>query len=476
MEKSLCIKKRILVVLLISLILSIIIVPQIEAYYTDGMKVGDKYKTTKLLSVYRNEKCTVITKILGKNKEFTIQEIKGNVIKIGDKQYIKCTKSNLNKYKKVSSATKKVNVTDIQLIANEFLDITKPSIKLTATITPNNATNKKIQWTSSDTKVAKVDQNGNVTRVGEGSVNIIAKVDGKQAICKVTVKKEKVIICGPSTVACLAGTRDISNKDGVRWEGNYSKYGYKKNSDLYFICKSGAGLKYFAGETYTKGKSIEEYFDQKLSGKNEGKDRLIGYLDEGEKNNYHFTVILVGSGNDLMAKMSEENVKNIAMTYVEYLNSLSDEYPMHTFYAFPATPVDEAHVNTENNEEKKLLVQEYGIKNSNNLKRYTFAKTLKEEITKKNKSNLKYPVGTFIDLLEQSSYKSGVLKRVAIKEGKETKTYNVITKKLGNGKYVGKGTKYTCFDGKHYDANGCQFMMGEILKRCGVLDSNMKKK
>ena len=60
---------------------------------------------------------------------------------------------------------------------------------LTATITPSNATNKNVTWSSEDANVAMVDTNGKVTAVGAGSTTIKATVDGKSASCEVTVTK-----------------------------------------------------------------------------------------------------------------------------------------------------------------------------------------------------------------------------------------------------------------------------------------------
>lgn len=59
--------------------------------------------------------------------------------------------------------------------------------RLEATVTPYNATNKQVIWSSSDTRVATVDNNGLVTAVGEGSAVITATtVDGKhKAYCVV---------------------------------------------------------------------------------------------------------------------------------------------------------------------------------------------------------------------------------------------------------------------------------------------------
>ena len=60
---------------------------------------------------------------------------------------------------------------------------------LQATVLPENTTDKSIIWSSSDSSVAKVAQDGNVTAVAPGDAKIFAKtVDGgKQAECSVTV-------------------------------------------------------------------------------------------------------------------------------------------------------------------------------------------------------------------------------------------------------------------------------------------------
>ena len=64
--------------------------------------------------------------------------------------------------------------------------------KLTATVLPENATNKNVTWKSSDESVATVDQNGNVKVISEGNATIIVITqDGsKIATCEVVVTKE----------------------------------------------------------------------------------------------------------------------------------------------------------------------------------------------------------------------------------------------------------------------------------------------
>ena len=63
---------------------------------------------------------------------------------------------------------------------------------LTATVTPENATNKAVTWESSDDTIATVDNNGKVTAVKEGTATITATAadgSGKSATCTVTVEK-----------------------------------------------------------------------------------------------------------------------------------------------------------------------------------------------------------------------------------------------------------------------------------------------
>lgn len=64
------------------------------------------------------------------------------------------------------------------------------TINLIATVKPNNATDKSVAWLSSSKLIAKVDQNGKVTALREGTTYITVKTTdgGYNATCKITVK------------------------------------------------------------------------------------------------------------------------------------------------------------------------------------------------------------------------------------------------------------------------------------------------
>lgn len=93
------------------------------------------------------------------------------------------------KYKAQATDPESVAVTGVTL-NKTTLSLTKDSTEtLTATVSPDNATNNAVTWSSSNPFVATVDANGKVTAVAKGSATITATtVDGGfTATCSVTV-------------------------------------------------------------------------------------------------------------------------------------------------------------------------------------------------------------------------------------------------------------------------------------------------
>ena len=80
-------------------------------------------------------------------------------------------------------------VTAITLEPTEVPLFAGDSTTLKATVAPEDATNKTLNWTSSDDKIATVDQTGKVTAKAPGTATITAATDGSgvTATCKVTV-------------------------------------------------------------------------------------------------------------------------------------------------------------------------------------------------------------------------------------------------------------------------------------------------
>lgn len=86
-----------------------------------------------------------------------------------------------------------VDVTSISLNATETSLLEENKIMLTAEILPKNATNKNINWSSSDEAVASINAEGMLTGVKAGEAVITASTEdgNKTATCKVTVEKKQ---------------------------------------------------------------------------------------------------------------------------------------------------------------------------------------------------------------------------------------------------------------------------------------------
>ncbi|WP_455671950.1 Ig-like domain-containing protein [Phocaeicola sp.] len=86
-----------------------------------------------------------------------------------------------------------IDVNKIELTPKEKTLNVGETFTITSKITPENATNAKINWKSSDTKVAKVDK-GVVTATGVGSCKITATTEdgGHTGECNVTVNSIEV--------------------------------------------------------------------------------------------------------------------------------------------------------------------------------------------------------------------------------------------------------------------------------------------
>ena len=98
-------------------------------------------------------------------------------------------------------------VTGISLDRNTLSLEVGQTATLTATIYPEDATEKAVTWTSSDTSVASVDESGTVKALKKGSATITAKAGDKSAACAVTVSNIPFVISPTEAVFPGAGGR-----------------------------------------------------------------------------------------------------------------------------------------------------------------------------------------------------------------------------------------------------------------------------
>ena len=88
------------------------------------------------------------------------------------------------------------------------------SVQLTATVTPSNATDKTVSWTSSNSSVAKV-SDGKITAVKAGTATITATAGGKTASVVVTVADNPVPVTSVSISGDGVSGGKLSLKSGA---------------------------------------------------------------------------------------------------------------------------------------------------------------------------------------------------------------------------------------------------------------------
>ena len=100
---------------------------------------------------------------------------------------------------KVTVVDKIVRVAGVSIKPTVATMVVGDDLALEATVAPENATNKVVAWSSSDSKMASVDATGKVTAIAEGKITIKATTDDgdKTASCQITIVHRGVEISKP---------------------------------------------------------------------------------------------------------------------------------------------------------------------------------------------------------------------------------------------------------------------------------------
>lgn len=192
--------------------------------------------------------------------------------------------------------------------------------KIDAKINPSTAVNKKIVWTSSNEKVAKVDDNGNITGIGNGKAVITARADGNDKVfskVQITVIDSDITIQNGEKASMLEGTKmQLFTDTGVE----NSEVSFKSSDDkilrvdengLVTGIKVGTAKITASNEKYNKTASIEITVNKLSEGEKievENYKEQSGVLSnfERETNSTAFAKNIKLSGN-LKVKVDSEN-------------------------------------------------------------------------------------------------------------------------------------------------------------------------
>ena len=156
--------------------------------------------------------------------------------------------------------TLRVPDTGVMITPNKVKVYVGESLTLNAVVSPSNATNKNVSWSSSNTDIATVTSNGAVNGIRDGQAKIIAvTASGNSATCTVTVKEIKassvkmdqiyVEIAVGESFALNASVLPVNmyNKN-ITWSSS--------NRTVAFVSSSGVVTGVKAGKATIKAKTV----------------------------------------------------------------------------------------------------------------------------------------------------------------------------------------------------------------------------
>ena len=303
------------------------------------------------------------------------------------------------------SQTVKVTGVNLNKTSAEIYLNNDTGFSVSATVSPSNATNKNITWSSSNSNIASVN-NGYITAHNPGAATITVKtVDGnKQASINVVVKKKVIVIIGASQVTRM-----------VWYKNSYSSSKYKYNVDngtLVYVNESGTGIDWQNTTGISRAKSI------------------IGKYSS-YKNYTYFYVFFPLSGNTIQSFSCDEisstngTIKKFASGYNTSIQSIKNSGYNVKGYVASMHPVrvSQRGNNTKivTNEDSNSCTKSY----RSNYKYYKFNLAMKSIVESSYSNNLKYePI--FIQIMDT-------------KQGKKVNFSYKIT--------------YNTTDGMHWDSN-----------------------
>ena len=181
---------------------------------------------------------------------------------------VKTTDGNKETSCSITVSADKIPVEEVSLDKNEVEIIMGESAQLTATVTPEDATDKSVAWSSSDESIATVDETGKVTALKVGSATIKVKTTdgGKEASCDVTVTPIPVegVTIEPSQVEIKEG-ETVQLKATVNPEGADQEVEWTSSDcDIATVDKNGFVTSIKPGTVYIVVRS-KAYTDKQAS-------------------------------------------------------------------------------------------------------------------------------------------------------------------------------------------------------------------
>ena len=180
------------------------------AYESSDESVATVDETGKVTAVANGE-CTITTYVTAKTEDAEASELSAVAVEAADSEETDDNVATMPEdlaamdsafgvvpedLKAETKVTVTTNVESVTLDKTEGVLTVGNTVTVTATVTPDTATNASVTWTSSDEAIATVDSEGKITAVAPGTATITATSDSNpdaNATYAVTVQAKKVV-------------------------------------------------------------------------------------------------------------------------------------------------------------------------------------------------------------------------------------------------------------------------------------------
>lgn len=199
---------------------------------------------------------------------------------------------------------------------------------LTATVKPDDATNKTVTWSSDNTAVATVDSTGKVTAKAEGTAKITATAGKQKAECTVTVNTPDVKMSETewkTSITAFVNAKNLSLKQSLSEASEVVAYEMKLDGTTFYDIVSSSERTYikdgsnyyrynkFSDETYwIKTEITEEEYNNSVNGST---SQIVAGASQVFSNNYSSFEYADGKYTaESIAVTSESTLKDIEIT------------------------------------------------------------------------------------------------------------------------------------------------------------------
>ena len=201
---------------------------------------------------------------------------------------------------------------------------------LTATVLPDNATNKNVSWTSSNEKVATVSNTGEVTAVapGKATITVTAEDGAKTAKCEVTIEKRiyqvETITLDKTSLEIVEGDKatltatvkpDNATYKGIIWSSSDEKVATIKDGEITAIAPGTATITAKAEKDDRSALCVVTVSKRVYPVESVSLDKTSLELTEGDKATLTATVLPDNATNKNVSwSSSDEKVATVSTT------------------------------------------------------------------------------------------------------------------------------------------------------------------